>query len=81
MTSSNRRTCDTSFKLQVVKMIRNQGLSVSEVCRDQGLVNSAVRRWLAQYDAGRSQESSATRDLNAQISFSMTSAGVAQPSV
>lgn len=32
-------------------MIRNQGLSVSQVCQDQDLVDSAVRRWLAQYDA------------------------------
>ncbi|CAK7071886.1 MAG: hypothetical protein KER_03187 [Kerstersia gyiorum] len=32
-------------------MIREQGLSVSQVCRDQNLVDSAVRRWLAQYDA------------------------------
>lgn len=32
-------------------MIREQGLSVTQVCRDQKLVDSAVRRWLAQYDA------------------------------
>lgn len=35
-----RRTFDTTFKLQV-----------AQVCRDQHLVDSAVRRWLAQYDA------------------------------
>ncbi|KOR47873.1 transposase, partial [Xanthomonas oryzae] len=28
-----------------------QGLSVAQVCRDQHLIDSAVRRWLAQYDA------------------------------
>lgn len=32
-------------------MIREQNLIVAQVCRDQGLVDSAVRRWLAQYDA------------------------------
>lgn len=46
-----RRTFDATFKLQVVQMIREQGLSVAQVCRDQHLVDSAVRRWLAQYDA------------------------------
>lgn len=46
-----RRTFDATFKLQVVQMIREQGLSVAQVCRDQNLVDSAVRRWLAQYDA------------------------------
>ncbi|MFT4267130.1 MAG: IS3 family transposase [Xenophilus sp.] len=34
-----------------MQMIREQGLSVGQVCRDQDLVDSAVRRWLAQYDA------------------------------
>lgn len=50
MASRARRKFDSSFKLEVVKMIREQGLS-GQVCRDQDLVNSAVRRWLAQYNA------------------------------
>lgn len=45
-----RRTFDTAFKLQVIKMIKEQGILVSQVCRDLNLVNSAVRRWLAQYE-------------------------------
>jgi transposase len=28
-----RRQFDASFKLEVVRMVRDQGLSVSEVCR------------------------------------------------
>ena len=32
-------------------MIRTQGLSVGEVCRDMRLGETAVRRWLAQVDA------------------------------
>jgi transposase len=51
-----RRVFDAAFKLQVVKMIREQDLSVGQVCKDLDLVDSAVRRWLAQYDeeaAGR----------------------------
>lgn len=46
-----RSTVDATFKLQVVQMIRQQGLSVAQVCRDQHLTDSAVRRWLAQFDA------------------------------
>ena len=37
-------------------MIRDQGLSVGQVCRDMDLVESAVRRWVEQFDeeaAGR----------------------------
>lgn len=46
-----RRTFDTHFKLQVVQMIKDQGLSVGQVCRDMDLGETAVRRWLAQYAA------------------------------
>ena len=56
MTKKQRRTFDAEFKLQVVQMIRQQGLSVGEVCRDMKLGETAVRRWLAQVDeeaAGR----------------------------
>jgi len=52
MTKSRaRRSFDASFKLQVVRMVRVQGLSVSQVCRDLDLVESAVRRWIDQHDA------------------------------
>lgn len=46
-----RRVFDAHFKLQVVQMVREQGLTVGQVCRDMGLGESAVRRWLAQVDA------------------------------
>ena len=51
MTQNARRNFYAAFKLQVVRMVRSQGLSVSQVCRDLNLVDSAVRRWLTQYDA------------------------------
>ena len=56
MTEKQRRTFDAEFKLQVVQIVREQGLSVSEVCRDMKLGETAVRRWLVQADeeaAGR----------------------------
>jgi transposase len=49
--SSKRKAFDVSFKLQVVKMIKDQGLSVSQVCLDMGLGPTAVRRWVQQYEA------------------------------
>lgn len=45
------RTFDESFKQQVVKMIREQNLSIPQVCRDMDLIDTAVRRWVEQYDA------------------------------
>lgn len=58
-----RRTFDAAFKLQVVQMIREQGLSVGQVCRDQDLIDSAVRRWLAQYDAEQSGQAGIGKPL------------------
>ena len=51
MTNTKRRVFDASFKLQIIQMIKVQGLSVGEVCRDMKLGETAVRRWLAQVDA------------------------------
>ena len=51
MTNSKRRTFDTSFKLQVVQMVLEQGLSIAQVCRDMTIGQTAVRRWLQQVQA------------------------------
>ena len=32
-------------------MIKTQGLSVGQVCKDMNLVESVVRRWLTQFEA------------------------------
>ena len=56
MTKRQPRNFDAAFKLQLVQKMRDQGLSVSEVCRDMKLGVTTVRRWLAQVDeeaAGR----------------------------
>ena len=35
-------------------MIKTQGLSVGQVCKDMDLVESVVRRWLSQFEAEQS---------------------------
>ena len=60
-----RKTFDVSFKLQVVQMIRDQGLSVAQVCRDMNLGETAVRRWLAQFDAEQSGQAGIGKPLTA----------------
>lgn len=49
-----RRSFDTAFKLQVVKMIQDQGLTVAQVCQDFKLGETAVRRRLKQVQAEQS---------------------------
>lgn len=51
MTTVETQKIRRHFELQVAKMIREQGLSVSQVCKDMELTTSAVHRWLQQYDA------------------------------
>ncbi len=66
MRDKTRRTFDAAFKLQVISLIRDQKLSVSQVCGDMNLVDSAVRRWLTQYDAERSGGSGIGKPLTAE---------------
>lgn len=63
--SRKRRIFDACFKLQVVQMIREQGLSVTQVCRDLDLGETAVRRWLQQYEAELSGQPGIGKPLTA----------------
>jgi transposase len=47
----DRRKFDANFKLEVARMIKVQGLSVTQVCQTMGIGETAVRRWVAQYEA------------------------------
>ncbi|MHB1230874.1 MAG: transposase [Halothiobacillus sp.] len=55
--NQKRRTFDANVKLQVVQMIRDQGLSIRQVFRDMNLEGTAVRRGAAQFDAEQSGQS------------------------
>jgi transposase len=66
MKRSSRRTFDTAFKLQVVQMVKEQGLSVGQVCHDLNLVDSAVCRWLQQYDAEQAGKPGVGKPLTAE---------------
>lgn len=48
--SKARRNFDADFKLNICKSIREQGLTITQICRDNDLGQTAVHRWLKQYD-------------------------------
>jgi transposase len=50
----DRRSFDAAFKLQVVNMVQEQGLTVAQVCQELKLGETAVRRWLKQVQAEQS---------------------------
>lgn len=47
-------------------MIKEQGLSVRQVCRDMDLGETAVRRWVAQFDAEQAGHSGIGKPLTAE---------------
>ncbi|MGZ9709280.1 transposase [Glaciimonas sp. GNP009] len=49
--TKKRRTFDAGFKLEVVEMVQDQGLSIAQVCQSTGLGPTAMRRWLEQVTA------------------------------
>jgi transposase len=49
--SQKRREFDSAFKLEVVKMIQANSLSIPQVCQDMQVGETAVRRWLKQAEA------------------------------
>jgi transposase len=61
--TEQRRNFDPSFKLEVVRMVKDQGLSVEHVCQSMGIGRTAVRRWMAQYDAEQSGQSGIGKPL------------------
>lgn len=64
--SRRRREFDPSFKLQVVQMIKEQGLTVAQVCQDMDIGGTAVRRWIRQYEAEVSGHSGIGKPLTTE---------------
>ncbi len=64
--TQKRRAFDANFKLTVVQMIKDQRLSVSQVCQDMNLGETAVRRWLKQVEAEQTGQSGIGKPLTAE---------------
>lgn len=66
MTTKKRKTFDPSLKLEVVRMIKEQGQSVQNVSESMGIGQTAIRRWLTQYGAERSGQPGIGKPLTAE---------------
>lgn len=70
MDKRSRRRFTNEFKAETVALVRHSGKSIAEICRDMGLSESTVHRWIAQpeIDAGqRDGLTSAEREELARI--------------
>jgi transposase len=61
-----RRTFDSQFKLEVVHMVKAQDLSVSEISKTMGVGETAIRRWVTQYEAELNGQSGIGKPLTAE---------------
>jgi transposase len=48
---NKKKVYEPSFKLEVARMVEEQGLSISQVCKSTGIGRTAVRRWVVQLQA------------------------------
>lgn len=60
-----RRHFDAAYKLRIARMIGEDGASLSQVCRDQSLTPSAVRRWVVQLGCEQAGERGVGKPLTA----------------
>ncbi|AKJ95361.1 transposase [Thioalkalivibrio versutus] len=61
-----RRSFSSEYKERVARMVVDDGLKVSVVCRDQDLGETAVRRWVDQLKAERTGQPGEGRPLTAE---------------
>ena len=52
--TKQRKKFDPSLKLEVVRMIKEQGLSIPQISQSMNIGQTAIRRWVRQYDAEQS---------------------------
>jgi transposase len=68
MEKRTRRRFTKEFKAETVALIRRSGKSIAEVCRDMGLPESSVHRWLAQVDIDAGQRDGLTTGEREELS-------------
>jgi transposase len=49
--SKQRKHYEAAFKLEIARMVVDQGLSIAQVVKDMNIGRTAVTRWIEQYQA------------------------------
>ncbi len=61
-----RKSYTTDFKLEVARMIVDQGMGVTQVTKDMNIGPSAIRRWVDQYRAEQLGQPGMGRPITAE---------------
>jgi len=62
-----RRSFTPEFKAEVVALARRGDRSIGEICRDMDLVESVVRRWIAQAEVNDGRRDGMTSTEHAEV--------------
>ena len=60
MGARTRRSFTPEYKAETVQLIRTSGKSISQICRDLDLTETAVRRWVEQAAIDRGERDGLT---------------------
>ena len=69
MDRHSRRKYTQEFKAETVSLIRSSGKSMTQICRDLGLADSTVSRWLAQAEIDVGQRAGLTTQERQELSL------------
>jgi transposase len=63
--SKERRKFEANYKLQIVKMVKEDGIAISQVCKEMNLHETVVRRWLKQVELEKTGQGFSGKPLTA----------------
>ena len=69
MDKHSRRRYTQEFKAETVSLIRSSGKSMTQICRDLGLADSTVSRWLVQAEVDAGQRDGLTTQERQELSL------------
>ena len=62
-----RKKYDSAFKLEIAKMVVDQGIEVSQIVKDMEIGETTVRRWADQYRAEQLGEMGIGKPLSIEL--------------
>src|SRR5437764_15370211 len=68
MDKHSRRKFTKEFKAETVAVIRSSAKPIAQICRDMGLSESTVQRWVAQADIDSGQRNGLTTAEREELS-------------
>ena len=58
---------EAAFKLEVARMVVDQGVGVAKIVKDMGIGETAVRHWVEQYRAEQGGQTGIGKPLSAEL--------------